>query len=228
MKIGVALLSALLFAAAASVAQEAAAPPTPVVADRAKLLDIKSCHPAYPRESLVAEETGTTRLRMHVAASGELRGVSLVQSSGFARLDTAAIDALGRCKFKAATQGGAPVDSSFVVEYVWRLDGPAVTNQCKPEYPEQALRAGEQGKTVLQFELTSAGEPQNIEVAQSSGSARLDEASIAAARRCTFKRLRATGSPPKVKVEYNWRLEEGGVPAAPLGPEKPDPFRPPL
>ena len=106
----------------------------------AKPLDIKQCYPAYTRESIAAEETGLTRLRMHIAASGELRGVSLVQSSG---------------------------------------------------------------------------------------SARLDEASIAAVRRCQFKRPRAT-SQPKFKVEYNWRLEEGGVPAAPLGPEKPDRLRPPL
>ncbi len=130
---------ALLFAAAVA-AQEAASPPPSAAGESAKLLDIKQRYPAYPRESIAAEETGLTRLRMHIAASGELRGVSLVQSSG---------------------------------------------------------------------------------------SARLDEASIAAVRRCQFKRPRAT-SQPKFKVEYNWRLEEGGVPAAPLGPEKPDRLRPPL
>ena len=216
---------ALLFSAAA-VAQEAASTTPAAAGENAKLLDIKQCYPAYPRESLSTQETGVTRLRMHVAASGDLRGVSLVQSSGSARLDNAAIEALSRCEFKAGTQAGVPIDSSFVVEYKWQLSTPAITNNCKPEYPVEALRAGEQGKTVLQFQLTSAGDAENIEVAQSSGSARLDEASIAAVRRCQFKRPRAT-SPQKFKVEYNWRLEDD-VPAAPLAPEAPDPLRPRL
>jgi TonB family protein len=215
-----------LLCAAAAVAQEAASAPPSATGDGAKLLDIKQCYPAYPRESIAAEETGLTRLRMYIAASGDLRGVSLVQSSGSARLDNAAIEALSRCKFKAAMQAGVPIESSFVVEYKWQFSTPAITNNCKPDYPAAALHAGEQGKTVIQFQLTSAGEAENIEVAQSSGSARLDEASIAAVRRCQFKRTRAS-SPQKFKVEYNWRLEDD-APAVPLGPEAPDLFRPRL
>lgn len=163
---------------------------------------------------------------MHVAASGELRSVSLEQSSGFTRLDNAAIAALSRCKFMPGTQAGVAIDSSFVVEYKWQLGLPAITNNCRPDYPAEALRAGEQGKTVLQFQLTSAGDAENIEVVTSSGSARLDEASIAAVRRCHFKRPRSA-SPQKFKLEYNWRLEDV-VPAVPLGHEAPDLFRPQL
>ncbi len=163
---------------------------------------------------------------MHVAASGELRSVSLEQSSGFPRLDNAAIAALSRCKFMPGTQAGVAIDSSFVVEYKWQLGLPAITNNCRPDYPAEALRAGEQGKTVLQFQLTSAGDAENIEVVTSSGSARLDEASIAAVRRCHFKRPRSA-SPQKFKLEYNWRLEDV-VPAVPLGHEAPDLFRPQL
>ncbi len=214
-------------------AQEAASVPTPSANTRARLLDINECKPPYPQESLRAEESGRTRLRIHVAASGELRGVSLVQSSGFARLDNAMIAAIGRCKFAAATQAGAAIDSSFTLDYNWRLEGlpPAAANSCKPEYPVESIRAEEQGKTTLRIEVDAGGGAQNIEIVQSSGSARLDEASIATLRRCRLRLPPAAASAPtpapRTQVEFIWRLEDG-VPAVPLGPEVRDPFRPPL
>jgi TonB family protein len=220
----------LLFIAAAA-AQEAA-PAQPMDSVTNASIDLRHCTPLYPRESLVAEETGVTRLRMHIAASGELRGISLIKSSGFSRLDRATIDALGRCKFRAAMREGAPIDSSFIVEYKWQLDGPTppLAGGCKPEYPAEALRAGEQGLTRLRFQLTEAGEAENIDIVRSSGSGRLDEASIAHVRRCRFKqpkRPSAATPAPTFTVGYNWRIEDG-VPVAPLGPVTPDPYRPPL
>ncbi|HEX7644960.1 MAG TPA: hypothetical protein VF472_22380 [Burkholderiaceae bacterium] len=45
----------------------------------------------------------------------------MLQSSGHADLDRAAIHGLSRCAFRAATQDGAPVQSSLVTDYVWSL-----------------------------------------------------------------------------------------------------------
>jgi protein TonB len=101
---------------------------------------------------------------------------------------------------------------------------------CKPAYPAESLRAGEQGATLLRFQLTAAGEAENIDVVRSSGSARLDEASIAAVRRCRFKLQRppsGAASAPTFNVEYVWRLEND-APAVPLGPVAPDPYQPRL
>ena len=85
------------------------------------------------------------------------------------------------------------------------------------------------GKTTLRFDVDAGGVAQKIEIAQSSGFARLDEASIAALRRCRFSLPPAAASAPapRAQVEFIWRLESG-VPAVPLGPVTPDPFRPPL
>lgn len=99
-----------------AIAQEAASAPQSSANTRARLINVNDCKPAYPRESLRAEESGRTRLRVHVAAGGELRGVSLIQSSGFARLDDAMIAAMGRCKFAPATQDGVAIDASFVLD----------------------------------------------------------------------------------------------------------------
>jgi TonB family protein len=223
---------ALLFVPAAS-AQEASAP-TSGANTQPRLLNINECKPPYPRESLRAEESGRTRLRIHVAASGELRGVSLIQSSGFARLDDAMIAAIGRCKFVPATQAAMAIDASFILDYNWRLEGPppTVADVCQPEYPVESVRAGEQGKTTLRLEVDSAGVAQKIEIAQSSGFARLDEASIAMVRRCRIKPQPGAASAPvlKTQVEVIWRIEDGvpAVPAVPLGPAVRDPFLPRL
>jgi TonB family protein len=225
-----AVAAALLCVSMAN-AQEAASGTPSVANTRARLLNINDCKPPYPRESLRAEEAGRTRLRIHVAASGELRGVSLIQSSGFARLDDAMIAAIGRCKFAAATQAGVAIDASFTLDYNWRIEGPppAIANQCKPEYPVESIRAEEQGKTTLRFEVDADGGAKKIEIAQSSGFVRLDEASIATLRRCRFRLPPAAASAPapRAQVEFIWRLEDG-VPAALLGPEARDPYRPPL
>ena len=222
--------TALLFVAVAS-AQEAASAPRSGANTRARLVNINDCKPSYPRESLRAEEAGRTRLRVHVAASGELRGVSLIQCSGFVRLDEAMIDAMGRCKFAPALQAGVDIDASFILDYNWRIEGPppTVADICQPEYPIESVRAQEQGKTTLRFEVDAGGGAQKIEIAQSSGFARLDEASIAALRRCRFKLPPAAASAPapRTQVEFIWRLEDG-EPAVPLGPEVRDPLLPRL
>lgn len=196
---------------------------------RAMLLSAKDCAPEYPRESLAAEQTGLVRVRIHVTASGELRGVSLIQSSGFARLDNATVDALSRCKFAPATRAGKAIDSSFTLEYNWNLEGPPPggAESCRPEYPVEAVRAEEQGKTRLRFQMDAAGRAQHIEIDQSSGSARLDEAAMASLRRCQFKPRAAQGVSTTAQtftVEFVWRLQDG-EPATPLGPELPDPYR---
>ena len=141
---------------------------------------------------------------------------------------------MSRCKFAPATQAGEAIDANFTLEYNWRIDGPpaAVADVCQPEYPAESVRAGEQGKTTLRLEVDSGGVAQKIEIAQSSGFARLDEASIALLRRCRIKPQPGSASAPvlKTQVEVIWRIEDGvpAVPAVPLGPAVRDPFLPRL
>ena len=100
---------------AAPSADQGQAPPIPGFAD------LNGCKPEYPRASLLAEEAGTVRVQFDVSADARLLGAKIVRSSGFKNLDRAAVNALSRCKFRAAFQNGSAVQSSFVSEYVWTL-----------------------------------------------------------------------------------------------------------
>lgn len=57
----------------------------------------------------------------------------------------------------------------------------------KPDYPIGAKRAGEQGKVVLRVLIDEKGLPERIDIQQSAGFPRLDEAARAAALRAVFK-----------------------------------------
>jgi len=79
--------------------------------------------PDYPRLSKKLREQGTVRLRVEVSASGLAASVAVSQSSGYPRLDEAAVAAVKRWKFIAAKQGDQPVAAQVIVPLVFALQG---------------------------------------------------------------------------------------------------------
>lgn len=79
--------------------------------------------PDYPRLSKKLREQGTVRLRVEVSASGLAASVAVSQSSGYPRLDEAAVAAVKRWKFIAAKQGNQPVAAQVIVPLVFALEG---------------------------------------------------------------------------------------------------------
>lgn len=67
--------------------------------------------PSYPRLSKRMGEQGEVRLKVQVGLQGEVLVVELLRTSGFERLDEAAIEAVKSWRFKPAQQGGEPVIS---------------------------------------------------------------------------------------------------------------------
>jgi protein TonB len=61
--------------------------------------------PMYPPVSRRAGEEGTVRLKVLVDESGRPKDVNVAQSSGHDRLDQAAMDAVRKWRFQAATNG---------------------------------------------------------------------------------------------------------------------------
>jgi periplasmic protein TonB len=57
----------------------------------------------------------------------------------------------------------------------------------RPEYPPIARRMGEEGKAVLRVLVNDKGRPERVDLQQTSGSARLDEAARQAVLRAVFK-----------------------------------------
>jgi protein TonB len=68
--------------------------------------------PPYPRYSRIRGEAGTVVLEADVSADGKPAGMRIIRSSGYRRLDDAALDALGKATFVPAMILGKPVAST--------------------------------------------------------------------------------------------------------------------
>lgn len=77
--------------------------------------------PAYPPSSRRLGEQGTVTLKVLVDAKGRPQDVVVGRSSGFPRLDQAAMEAVRRWRFVAATDGQGPVTTWTQVAITFRL-----------------------------------------------------------------------------------------------------------
>ena len=71
--------------------------------------------PAYPSYSRRMKERGTVFVLVQVSAEGNALQVTLHQSSGYDRLDEAALQAVKQWRFVPAKRGATPVAASVVV-----------------------------------------------------------------------------------------------------------------
>jgi protein TonB len=83
--------------------------------------DLQNDPPEYPDESRIAHEQGVVILRVEVTAEGTPVTVSILQSSGFFRLDQAARQAVRHWKFHPALAAGIPVSSEATVPVRFKL-----------------------------------------------------------------------------------------------------------
>lgn len=77
--------------------------------------------PIYPPASRRAGEEGTVRIRVLVDERGRPSQVQVAKSSGFSKLDEAAMTAVRKWKFVAATDGTRPVTAWTQVAVTFRL-----------------------------------------------------------------------------------------------------------
>jgi protein TonB len=79
--------------------------------------------PRYPPLSRRMGEQGRVLLRVHVAAGGTAMEVTLHKTSGFERLDRAALETVKQWKFVPARQGDKPVSAWVIVPIQFNLKG---------------------------------------------------------------------------------------------------------
>lgn len=106
-------------------AQPVVAPPAPVAVLVAARFDADYLHnpkPVYPGISRRNGEEGKVLLKVRVSAQGNALDVMVSRSSGFARLDGAATDAVARWRFVPARRGDEAVESSVIVPITFALD----------------------------------------------------------------------------------------------------------
>jgi protein TonB len=85
-----------------------APPPPPKVIPASAVQYLEPPVLEYPRASRRAGESGRVLLRVYIDETGLPRQVLLAQSSGFARLDDAALTAMKKARFKPYTENGQP------------------------------------------------------------------------------------------------------------------------
>ena len=97
--------------------------PAPQPVRTAPVVLASSCDkPEYPPAARRANETGTVLLSFLIDTSGRVIQSKVERSSGSRRLDDAAREGLGLCKFRPATVDGVPQQAWARIEYVWRLE----------------------------------------------------------------------------------------------------------
>lgn len=78
--------------------------------------------PDYPQESIIRNETGTTRIRFVVEANGVVSSVTIAKSSGSSRLDQAALEKASSCRFTPAKRAGLAIKKTVIVPYRFNLN----------------------------------------------------------------------------------------------------------
>jgi protein TonB len=108
-------------APAAQAAPAREAPPA-VVPPKFDAAYLSNPAPAYPGMSKRLGEQGKVLLRVKVGADGQAQDVSVLQSSGFPRLDEAAREAVRNWRFVPARQGDQAVAAPVNVPIVFKLN----------------------------------------------------------------------------------------------------------
>lgn len=78
-------------------------------------------YPKYPKLSLRRKEVGTVWLTLTVTAEGFAKDVRVKETSGYARLDKAALEAVKRWRFRPARRSGQPVDAEYELPIHFKL-----------------------------------------------------------------------------------------------------------
>lgn len=106
-----------------------APPPPPVAPPAPKLIPASAVQflelPVvdYPRQSRRNNEAGVTLVRACIDTQGGApRSVAVEKSSGFARLDQAAVAAVQRARFKPYTENGQPVEGWALIPIHFELE----------------------------------------------------------------------------------------------------------
>lgn len=80
-----------------------------------------SFYPSYPRISKNRGEEGAVLLEVQVLADGTVGAVAILQSSGYRRLDKAAVQGARQTTFTPAIRLGKPVASTTELSFTFRL-----------------------------------------------------------------------------------------------------------
>jgi len=102
-------------------AKPAPAAPAPIVPPDFSAAQLRNPGPAYPYLSRRAKEEGVVLLKVLVSTDGRAAKLEIEESSGFERLDDAALKTVGKWRFVPATQAGQPREAWVLVPVTFSL-----------------------------------------------------------------------------------------------------------
>ncbi len=82
----------------------------------------RAVKPEYPARSIQRHETGQVNVRVVVDAAGRVHAAKVVSSSGFERLDEAALKAARRSTFHPYMEHGRPIFAMAIIPYRFNLN----------------------------------------------------------------------------------------------------------
>lgn len=95
---------------AAAIPKTADQPPQPVAPPRADATFLNNPTPTYPPLSRRYREEGRVLMDVYILVDGSVGQIRLKRSSGFPRLDEAALNAVRRWRYVPAKRGDVPID----------------------------------------------------------------------------------------------------------------------
>jgi TonB family protein len=180
---------------------------------------------SYPLLSVVLGEQGNVTLAIVIAPDGKVADVKVEKSSGFARLDDAAVAAVkSGWLYTPAVKDGQAIACRWRTTVAWAMRGngfdmggmeKSLINivRMKPDdFPPAALTAHEQGVTGLLVAVDENGKVAQTKVLHSSGFPDLDAAAESIARdKWSASPGRLTGKTFKTAfvVAVVWALDTG-------------------
>jgi len=102
-----------------------AGPPAPTVVSNLDERRISGNPPRYPMESRRKKEQGTVVLRLVIGTDGRIENIGVAQSSGFDRLDQAALDAVRGWRWQPILQNGSAIPVRGVLSIPFVIAGKA-------------------------------------------------------------------------------------------------------
>ena len=96
-------------------------PPAPLVPPRADAAHLNNPAPDYPSVSRRIGEEGEVLLDVHILPDGSVGEIRLRESSGFPRLDQAALEVVRRWRYVPARRGDTPIAYWYVQPIVFSL-----------------------------------------------------------------------------------------------------------
>ena len=83
----------------------------------------ENCAGDYPFFARIFGDEGTTELAFTVLADGTVDGIKIAKSSGYDRLDDAAVDCVAQWHYRPGIKDGALADTPLTVSVAWNLEG---------------------------------------------------------------------------------------------------------